>query len=80
MCGRLQKRAPELYMGRTVIKPLPRMMWETEKKKNRVLSDLEDMTKISGEIVESASWLLLATSNKIQEDRNGLKKILFNFF
>lgn len=80
MCGRLQKRAPELNMGRTVIKPLPRMMWETEKKKKTVLNDLKDMTKISGQIVESARWLLLATSNKIQEDRNGLKKILFNFF
>lgn len=53
---------------------------ENRGKKKTVSNDLEDMTKISGQIVESASWLLLATLNKIQEDKNGLKTILFNFF
>lgn len=80
MCGRLQKRTPELNMGGTVIKVLFIMMWKTGEKKKTVSNDLEDMTKISGQIVESASWLLLATLNKIQEDKNGLKTILFNFF
>lgn len=68
-------------MGGTVIKVLFVMMWKTgEKKKRTVPNDLEDMTKISGQIVESASCLLLVTLNKIQEDKNGLKTILFNFF
>lgn len=76
MCGRLQKYGRDSYQSLVCNDVENR----GKKKKRTVPNDLEDMTKISGQIVESASCLLLVTLNKIQEDKNGLKTILFNFF
>ena len=48
-------------MSKTVNKLLPIVIWKIEK---RVSNNIEDMTNISGQNVESAIWLFLDMYNK----------------
>lgn len=50
-----------------------------ENRKDRAPNNLDDMTKISGNNVASAVWLLLDACDKIQEERDGLKERTFHF-
>lgn len=47
---------------------------------DRAPNDPDNTTKISRQNIQSAIWLLPTAYNKIQEERDGLKERLFNFF